>query len=56
MGSSRYTFMDTLIIDAIWKKAMGICPEMRGGHCLREELLHSKNIEAIAKQIAIKLL
>jgi len=56
MGSSRYTFMDTLIIDAIWKKAMGICPEMKGGHCLREEFLHSKNIEAIAKQIAIKLL
>jgi hypothetical protein len=24
MGSSRYTFMDTLIIDAIWKKAMGM--------------------------------
>jgi len=32
------------------------CPEMKGGHCLREEFLHSKNIEAIAKQIAIKLL
>jgi len=37
MGSSRSTFVDTLIIDAIWKRAMGICPEMKGGHCLRKE-------------------
>lgn len=28
---------DTLVIEGIFKKAMGLCPEMKGGHCLREE-------------------
>jgi len=42
MGLSRSTFVDTLLIDAIWKKEMGICPEMKGGHCLRKEFWEGK--------------